>query len=262
MAGVSGVGGSSSDSRKLFALAVWTLWRRELVRFWREKARVFGFVGSPLVFWLLIGSGFGNLRFFFPGALALTVMFSAIFSTMSLIEDRREGFLLSMLVSPAPRNALVLGKTLGSGTLAWIQGLMFLAFTPLAGIPVSPVSLAATGTVIFLIAMTLTLLGFSLAWRLESAQGFHALINLLLVPLWMISGSLFSMEQAHGWIRVVMRVNPLTYEVAALRQVLDPAAAPSEPGLRLSLGVTVSCAMALLALATVSVRRRPGESTA
>ncbi len=245
-----------------FWLPVWTLWRRELLRFWREKARVFGFVGSPLVFWLLIGSGFGDLRFFFPGALALTVMFSAIFSTMSLIEDRREGFLLSMLVSPAPRNALVLGKTLGSGTLAWIQGLIFLAFSPLAGISFTATSLAATAMVIFLIAMTLTLLGFSLAWRMDSAQGFHALINLLLVPLWMVSGSLFTMQQAHGWIRAVMTVNPLTYEMAALRHALDPSSAPPRPDLRLSLLVTVSCAAVLLALATMAVRRRPTQSTA
>ena len=117
-----------------FVLPVLTLWRRELIRFWREKARVLGFVGSPLIFWLVIGAGFGDLAFFFPGALTLTVMFSAVFSTMSLIEDRREGFLLSILVSPTPRSAIVLGKVLGSATLAWLQGLMFLLFLPLAGL--------------------------------------------------------------------------------------------------------------------------------
>ncbi|HVX65511.1 MAG TPA: ABC transporter permease, partial [Bryobacteraceae bacterium] len=101
-----------------FWLPVAALWRREMLRFGREKGRVLGFVGSPLVFWLLIGSGFGDLAFFFPGALVLTVMFSAVFSTMSLIEDRREGFLRSMLVSPAPRGSMVLGKVLGASTLA------------------------------------------------------------------------------------------------------------------------------------------------
>ena len=116
-----------------FWLPVLTLWQRELTRFWREKARVVGYIGSPLVFWLLIGSGFGDLGFFFPGALVLTVMFSAIFSTMSLIEDRREGFLLSMLVSPAPRASMVRGKILGSSTLAWLQGLVFLCFVPATG---------------------------------------------------------------------------------------------------------------------------------
>ena len=104
-----------------FWLPVATLWHRELIRFWRQKSRVLGVVASPLVFWIIIGSGFGDLSRFFAGALVLTVLFSAIFSTISIIEDRREGFLLSMLVSPAPRISMVLGKILGSTTLAWIQ---------------------------------------------------------------------------------------------------------------------------------------------
>ena len=117
-----------------FFLPAATLWQRELVRFWRQKSRVLGVVASPLVFWLLIGYGSNDLARFYSGALVLTVMFSAIFSTISIIEDRREGFLLSMLVSPAPRTSLVLGKILGAATLAWIQGLIFLAFAPLAGV--------------------------------------------------------------------------------------------------------------------------------
>ncbi len=109
-----------------FVLPAATLWQRELVRFWRQKSRVMGVVASPLVFWLLLGYGSNDLAKFYSGALVLTVMFSAIFSTISIIEDRREGFLLSMLVSPAPRTSLVLGKILGSATLAWIQGMLFL----------------------------------------------------------------------------------------------------------------------------------------
>ncbi|RPI11880.1 MAG: multidrug ABC transporter permease, partial [Acidobacteriales bacterium] len=195
---------------KQFWLPVATLWWRELLRFWREKARVAGFVGSPLVFWLVMGSGFGDLAFFFPGALTLTVMFSAVFSTMSLIEDRREGFLLSMLVSPAPRSSMVLGKTLGSATLAWIQGLIFMAFGPLTGVWLSPSTLLQAIGVLFLISFTFTLLGFLIAWQMESSQGFHAVMNLVLFPLWMVSGALFTPEKAHGWIRAIMAVNPLT----------------------------------------------------
>jgi ABC-2 type transport system permease protein len=241
---------------KTFWLPVMTLWNRELVRFWREKARVLGFVGSPLVFWLVIGSGFGDLRFFFPGALTLTVMFSAVFSTMSLIEDRREGFLLSMLVSPAPRSSMVLGKTLGSGTLAWVQGLIFLAFAPLAGVRLSLIGLLEVAGVIFLISITLTLLGFLVAWQMDSSQGFHAIINLLLFPLWMVSGSLFTMEKAHGWIKAVMTVNPLTYSVAALRRLLDPQVGPDTPGLAASLLVTAACALVLLIASAVVAGRK------
>src|SRR5208283_2184682 len=115
-----------------------------------------GVVASPLVFWLLMGYGSGDLGRFYSGALVLTVMFSAIFSTISIIEDRREGFLLSMLVSPAPRTSLVLGKILGAATLAWIQGLIFLAFAPLAGVSISLAELLAVIGAVFLVSFTLT----------------------------------------------------------------------------------------------------------
>jgi len=120
-----------------FFLPAATLWQRELVRFWRQKSRLLGVIASPLVIWLLIGYGSNTLGRFYAGALVLTVMFSAIFSTISIIEDRREGFLLSMLVSPAPRTSMVLGKILGAATLAWIQGVIFLLFAPLAGFHIS-----------------------------------------------------------------------------------------------------------------------------
>jgi len=238
-----------------FWLPVGTLWWRELVRFWREKARVLGFVGSPLVFWLVIGSGFGNLAFFFPGALTLTVMFSAVFSTMSLNEDRREGFLLSMLVSPAPRSAMVLGKTLGSATLAWIQGLIFLLFAPLAGFRPSLAGLVELAAVVYLISITYTLLGFLIAWQMDSSQGFHAVMNLVLVPLWMVSGALFTSASAHGWMGVLMAANPLTYPLAALRRTLDPGAAQG-PGLGLSLAVTVCSALALPVASAAAANRK------
>ena len=127
-------GAAIESNSPCFLLPAATLWMRELVRFWRQKSRVMGVVASPLVFWLLIGYGSNDLARFYSGALVLTVMFSAIFSTISIIEDRREGFLLSMMVSPAPRTSLVLGKILGAATLAWVQGMIFLAFAPLAGV--------------------------------------------------------------------------------------------------------------------------------
>jgi len=247
---------------KQFWLPVATLWQRELVRFWREKARVLGFVGSPLVFWVILGSGFGDMAFFFPGALTLTVMFSAVFSTMSLIEDRREGFLLSMLVSPAPRGSMVLGKTLGSATLAWLQGLIFMAFGPLTGVWLPVVTLLQAVGVVFLISLTFTLMGFLIAWHMESSQGFHAVMNLVLFPLWMISGSLFTPEKAHGWIRLVMKVNPLAYAQSALQHLLDPRGAAGMPGMGLSLTVTALCAAALLVASTIAANRKRRVSSA
>src|SRR5579863_4224580 len=152
-------------------LAVETLWQRELVRFWRQKSRVLAVVASPLIFWAVIGFGSGasGPKLFFPGTVTLTVLFSAIFSTMSIIEDRREGFLLSMLVSPASRTSLVLGKILGAATLAWIQGMIFLAFAPLAQIPLTLETVLALTGVIFLVSFTLTGLGFVIAWKMNSS---------------------------------------------------------------------------------------------
>jgi ABC-2 type transport system permease protein len=244
-----------------FWLPVFTLWQRELIRFWREKARVLGFVGSPLIFWLLIGSGFGDLGFFFPGALTLTVMFSAVFSTMSLIEDRREGFLLSMLASPAPRSSVALGKILGSSTLAWIQGLLFLLFLPLTGLHPSPAKILGLIGLTFLISFTFTVLGFVIAWQMESTQGFHAIINLLLLPLWLISGSVFPISGAQGWMRWLMWVNPVTYSVAALRRLLGPGS-QGTPELCTSVAVTAGCAVVLFIGSTAVANRKTQRSFA
>ncbi|HZT33833.1 MAG TPA: ABC transporter permease [Bryobacteraceae bacterium] len=245
-----------------FWLPAATLWQRELVRFWRQKSRVLGVVASPLVFWLLIGYGSGNLAQFFPGALVLTVLFSAIFSTISIIEDRREGFLLSMLVSPASRTSLVLGKILGAATLAWLQGLIFLAFAPLARIPLTLESVLALAGVVFLVSFTLTGLGFVIAWKMNSSQGFHAIMNLLLVPMWMVSGSLFPMSTAHGWVRALMWVNPLTYSIAAMNHLMGLERLTGGPGLWPSLAVTIGFGLALLVASGLLAAQKSERSSA
>jgi len=243
-----------------FFLPAATLWQRELVRFWRQKSRVLGVVASPLVFWLIMGYGSGDLGRFYSGALVLTVMFSAIFSTISIIEDRREGFLLSMLVSPAPRTSLVLGKIMGAATLAWIQGLIFLAFAPLAGVSLPLAGLLPVAGAIFLISFTLTGLGFAIAWKMTSTSGFHAIMNLLLVPLWMVSGSLFPMATAHGWVKAIMWVNPLTYSIALLNHALRLAGAT--PGAVASLIVTAAFGLGLLLLSGVFAAQKSTRSAA
>jgi len=243
-----------------FLLPAITLWQRELVRFWRTKSRVIGVVASPLVFWLLIGYGSGDLGRFYSGALVLTVMFSAIFSTISIIEDRREGFLLSMLVSPAPRTAMVLGKILGAATLAWIQGLLFLLFAPLAGVSVSVLILPSVIASIFLIAFTLTGMGFVIAWKMETTSGFHAIMNLLLVPMWMVSGALFPMSTAHGWIRALMWINPLTYSVALLNGLLRIPG--GMPPLLPSLIVTAAFGILLLLMSGMMANQKATRSQA
>ncbi len=245
-----------------FWLPVGALFRRELLRFWREKSRVLGFVGSPLIFWLVMGSGFGDLGFFYPGALTLTVMVSAIFSTMSLIEDRREGFLLSVLVSPTPRSAMVLGKVLGSSTLAWMQGLMLLAFLPLTGLRATATGVLKLAGVLFLISFTFTALGFLIAWKMESSQGFHAVMNLVLFPMWMVSGALFGFSGAHGWMQGLMRLNPLTYPTAALRRLLVAEVEAGTPAMGTCLTITAVCGLCVWMAATLVARQKSTRSVA
>ena len=243
-----------------FVLPAITLWQRELIRFWRTKTRVIGVVASPLVFWLLIGYGSGDLARFYSGALVLTVMFSAIFSTISIIEDRREGFLLSMLVSPAPRTSMVLGKILGAATLAWIQGLIFLAFAPLAGVSITLADIVPIVAAIFLISFTLTGLGFVIAWKMETTSGFHAIMNLLLVPMWMVSGALFPMSTAHGWVKLLMRINPLTYSIALLNALLGIGG--GMPDMFLSLVITAAFGLLLLLVSGFMANQKASRSSA
>src|SRR5579859_6910615 len=217
-------------------LPVFSLWRREIVRFYRQKSRVIGVILSPLFFWLVIGSGFGSsfrssgsdqhyLQYFYPGSLLMIVLFTSIFTMMSVIEDRDRGFLSSVLVAPVPRSAIVMGKVLGGTTLSAIQGLIFLVFAPAVGVHMTLGDFLIVVLSVFLMAFALTALGFALAWRMESTQAFHAIVNLFLIPLWLLSGALFPVNRASGWIAWVMRLNPLTYGLDALRTALFPATA-------------------------------------
>jgi ABC-2 type transport system permease protein len=216
-------------------LPAFTLWWREIVRFYRQKSRVVGVLASPLVFWIVVGSGFGNsfrsaggptqqhyLDYFYPGTLILIVLFTSIFAMMSLIEDRKEGFLLSVMVAPVPRSAIVLGKVLGGTTLAAIQGMIFLIFAPFAGVHLNPLQVVLVAVVVFLVSFALTALGFAIAWPMDSTSAFHGIINLFLIPLWLLSGALFPLSGASSWIRALMYMNPLTYGVEALRDLLYP----------------------------------------
>jgi ABC-2 type transport system permease protein len=266
----------------LFLLAVGTLWQREIVRFYRQPSRVVGALAPPVLFWLLIGSGLGAsfhapgvgpgpgtgagagatsyLAWFFPGVVILILLFTAIFSEISIIEDRREGFLQGVLVSPAPRVSVILGKVLGGTTLALLQSALFLLLAPAAGLPLpSAGTLAALLLVLFLLAFTLTALAAAIAWRLDSSQGFHAIMNLFLIPMWLLGGTLFPLAGAPGWLGVLMRINPLTYGVAALRHSLAPAAEPGLPALGVSLGITVGCAILAFAAAAWVGSRRPAR---
>jgi len=253
-------------------LPSFTLWWREIVRFYRQPARVVGVVASPLLFWVVIGSGFGTsfragggagqqhyLDYFYPGALIMIVLFTSIFAMMSVIEDRKEGFLLSVLVAPVPRSAIVLGKVLGGTTLAAAQGMVFLIFAPFAGVHLELLQVLLVGIVVFLVSFSLTALGFAIAWPMDSSQAFHGIVNLFLIPLWLMSGALFPIGGASGWIRVIMRLNPLTYGVEALRTLLYPGAQTTFP-LSSAMATLVLFSLVMFGLAFLMVNRRTPSS--
>jgi ABC-2 type transport system permease protein len=255
-------------------LPAFTLWWREIVRFYRQPGRVVGVLASPLVFWAVLGSGFGTsfrsgtgagqqhyLDYSYPGILILIVLFTSIFTMMSVIEDRKEGFLLSVLVAPVPRTAIVLGKVLGGTTLAAVQGLIFLIFAPFAGIHLNLVQVLFVAMIVFLVSFSLTALGFAIAWPMDSSQAFHGIVNLFLIPMWLLSGALFSVDGAAGWIRAIMYVNPLTYGVKALRWLLYPTQ-DSNLEIKGAMATLVLFALVMFGVALLVANRRTTKPAA
>lgn len=266
-----------------FWLPIWTLTWRELLRFFRQRTRVVGALGQPLIFWVLFGaglrgsfqapewapSGMSYQEYFFPGVTVMIVLFTAIFSTISIIEDRREGFLQGVLVAPVSRLALVLGKLSGGTLLALIQAALFLVIGPLLhfvglgpslGWHLSPFGWLAMVGFLGLVAFALTALGYSMAWSLDSTQGFHALMSVFLMPMWLLSGSFFPVPES-GWLSWVMRLNPLTYGVAGLRRLMSPtlsevSASSSLPSLSLCFGATCGFCVLTVTLACWLTHRR------
>jgi ABC-2 type transport system permease protein len=228
-------------------LAVGTLSRREIVRFFRQRNRIIGAVGQPLIFWLLFSAGFhqsfrlaadtspGAISFqqyYFPGTLMLILMFTAIFATISIIEDRREGFLQSVLVAPIPRWSMVLGKVFGGSLIALMQGVLFLLLALAVGIELTVAKVCWMICLMAIVATGLTSLGLLIAWRMESTQGFHAIMSLFLMPLWLMSGAFFpvpALANDTSWSLVamhwLMRCNPLTYGIAGAQRILFTATA-------------------------------------
>ena len=209
----------SASSRAASALC----WR-EIVRFFRQRNRIIGSIGTPLVFWLLFGAGLSRsfkigdaadsqqsfLEYFFPGTIVLTLLFTAIFTTISIIEDRNAGFLQSVLVAPVGRESIVCGKILGTTILAVGQATLVLALAPLTGIQLSLVEVVGSIGLLVIMAVGLAGLGFSIAWRMDSTQGFHAIMTAFLMPMWFLSGAFFPAAGLPTWLAALVMINPLT----------------------------------------------------
>lgn len=207
-----------------FWLVVYTLWQRELVRFYRQPSRVVGAVGTALLFWMVLGTGIGGSAYrayFFPGTIVMSVMFTCIFSNASIIEDRQAGFLQSVMTAPVGRAAIVMGKILGGATLSTLQGLVLLPFAGTVGARFEMGPALGLLASLFLLSFVINAGGFWLAWKSESSAGFHTIMNMVLLPLWMASGAVFAASQSE-WLKIFMSVNPFTYGVAGVRRGLFP----------------------------------------
>ncbi|MCA9523396.1 MAG: ABC transporter permease [Myxococcales bacterium] len=208
------------------------LWRRDLLRLRKEPSRWLGLVLQPIVFWLMLGFGFGSsislpgttdghyLHFFFPGALVMLVLFTSIFATMSVIEDRQSGFLQAVLCAPGSRASMIGGKLLGVVSVTLIQVMLFLIGAPFAGVELASVNWLSLFGAIVLLSSGLTAANFAIAWRLNSTQAYHALMSIALLPLWVMSGALFPPRA--GWLHTAMLANPLAHGTAAIRLSLAP----------------------------------------
>ena len=243
---------------------VGALWKREVVRFLRQRSRVIGALGTPVIFWVFLQLGLGRSfsvpglsnevsfgEYFYAGTVAAILLFTAIFSTISVIEDRTEGFLQSVLVAPIGRSAIVMGKVMGCTTLATGQAMLFLLLSPFAGVTWTLSGMAWSVALLVLGGMGLSALGLLIAWRMNSTQGYHSVMNLFLLPMWMLSGAIFPISAARSWLGWVMTLNPMTYVVGGLRRAMYPEhAAVDLPSLELSLAVTAGFALLMVALAS------------
>lgn len=251
---------------------VTVLWWRDLLHFVQQRSRLAGALATPLLLWLMIGAGIapsfssdpggpGYMEYFFPGVILLLILQVSISATMSVIEDRTQGFLQGVLVAPGSRAAVVLGKTLGSTTVALLHSAVFLALAPLAGFPYTGISWIPLLVVAGLAGLALSAMGFAIAWALESIQGYHVVMNLVLFPLWILSGAMFPAGDLHPVLSTLVVWNPMSYAMSALRRALYGGALP--PGVELSgagaafeLAVLGATAAAMLALAAWIARRR------
>ena len=209
--------------------AVSIVWRRELIRFRSDRLRAVTSLIQPILFLFILGTGLSRLAgrgmppgidyrtFMYPGVLAMSVMFTAMFSAASIVWDREFGFLREMLVAPVHRWAIVVGKCLGGATVATFQGIIFLILAGVAHVPYSPLLLLTLIGELLLLSFTLTAFGVMMAARIKQIQAFMALTQMFVMPLFFLSGALYPLNGLPTWLTVLTRIDPLTYIVAPMR---------------------------------------------
>jgi ABC-2 type transport system permease protein len=263
--------------------AVSIVWRRELIRFRSDRLRAVTALVQPILFLFVLGTGLSRLAsrglpsgvhfetFIYPGVLAMSVLFTAIFSAASIVWDREFGFLAEMMVAPVQRWTIVVGKCLGGATVATFQGIIFLALAGVAHVSYSPTLLLTLLGELLLLSFTLTAFGVMMAARIKQIQAFMAVTQMVIMPLFFLSGALYPLGGLPAWLTVLTRIDPLTYIVAPMRHAvfshlsLNPlATAALSPGITwdgwlvpvgLSLAMVAAMGAVMLAIAIAEFRK-------
>ena len=226
---------------------IYIIWYRDVLRYWRDRTRLVSSMGQPLLFLVIFGSGLsaslgaglkqdlGNVsyvRFLFPGIVAMAVLFTAVFSAISIVWDREFGFMREVLVAPLSRAAVVLGKALGGSTVAMFQGAILLILAPILGVSLDPLLVLKLLGLMFLTAFAVTSMGILIAARLQSMEAFQMLINFLIMPMFFLSGAFFPLRGLPAWMSVITRFDPVAYGVDPMRRLL--LGANLAPGIRIA----------------------------
>jgi ABC-2 type transport system permease protein len=214
--------------------AIYIVWWRDLLRYWRDRARVGASLAQPLLYLVIFGTGLASslgggfaagtglsyTQFIFPGVISMSVLFTSIFGAMSIVWDREFGFMRELLVAPIDRSAIAIGKTLGGATQAMIQGLILLILAPFVGVTLDVPTVLEVVGLVFVLAFGLSALGVALASAMKSMQGFQVVMNFLMMPMFFLSGALFPLVGLPGWMTVLTRLNPASYGIDPIRRVL------------------------------------------
>jgi len=210
---------------------VYTIWYRDILRFWNDKMRLISAITFPLLFLFVFGSGLSArmgllgpgidfAQFIFPGIIGMTVIMTSFMAGVSVVWDREFGFLKEVLVAPISRAAVAIGKTLGAATIAIFQGILILLFAPLIGVSLSISALLALLPLMFLLAASMGSLGVLLATRIRSMEAFQAVMQMLMFPMVFLSGVFFPVQGLPVWLNVLVKLNPATYGITPIRQIM------------------------------------------
>jgi len=243
--------------------AVYTIWYRDILRFWHDKMRLLGAITFPLLFLFVFGSGLSArmgllgpgvdfTQFIFPGVIGMTVFMTSFMAGVSVVWDREFGFLKEVLVAPISRVSVALGKTLGAATVALLQGVLILLFAPLIGVSLSAWTVLALLPLMLLLAVSTGSLGILLATRIRSMEAFQAVTQMLMFPMVFLSGVFFPLEGLPAWMNILVKLNPATYGIAPIRQVILGTAPDSPFGISV-LGHTMSLWDNVIVLAVFGV---------